>query len=65
MFKFEHTTQELNLIIASLEHKIRDMQEMVAKLVAHAQTQLPKPETQTDANTTDQGWGFNPLHQQQ
>jgi hypothetical protein len=44
MFKFDHTTQELNLIIASLEHKIRDMQEMVAKLVAHAQTQLPKPE---------------------
>jgi len=47
MFKFDHTTQELNLIIASLEHKIRDMQEMVVKLVAHAQTQLPKPEETT------------------
>jgi hypothetical protein len=48
MFKFEHSTQELNLIIASLEHKIRDMQEMLNKLVLGAQAQVPKPETTTE-----------------
>jgi len=51
MFKFEHTTQELNLIIASLEHKIRDMQEMLNKLVLGAQAQVPKPEDQEQKPT--------------
>ena len=43
MFKFTHETQELNLIIASLEHKIRDMQTLLNKMVAEAQAQAPKP----------------------
>jgi len=42
MFKFTHETQELNLIIASLEHKIRDMQTLLNKMVAEAQAQAPK-----------------------
>ena len=54
MFKFTHETQELNLIIASLEHKIRDMQTLLNKMVAEAQAQAPKPVI-PDANTEVQG----------
>ncbi len=48
MFKFTHETQELNLIIASLEHKIRDMQTLLNKMVAEAQAQAPKPPVQSE-----------------
>ena len=48
MFKFSHETQELNLIIASLEHKIRDMQTLLNKMVAEAQAQAPKPPQPTE-----------------
>jgi|GEM_PF-2407232 len=55
MFNFTHSTQELNLVIQSLEHKIKDMTELLNKMVAQAQAQLqaqaPKPETTTDAST--------------
>jgi len=60
MFNFTHSTQELNLVIQSLEHKIRDMTELLNKMVAQAQAQsqlqaqAPKPET-TDASTEVQG----------
>jgi len=46
MFNFTHTTQELNLVIQSMEHKIRDMQELLGKMIAQAQAQAPKPEVQ-------------------
>ena len=57
MFNFTHSTQELNLVIQSLEHKIRDMTELLNKIIAQAQAQsqlqaqAPKPETTTDAST--------------
>jgi hypothetical protein len=50
MFNFTHSTQELNLVIQSLEHKIRDMTELLNKMVAQAQAQAPKPQV-TDAST--------------
>ena len=43
MFNFTHSTQELNLVIQSLEHKIRDMTELLNKMIAQAQEQAPKP----------------------
>jgi hypothetical protein len=39
MFSFEHDAEEVNLIIQSLEHKIRSMQAMLQKFVAQAQAQ--------------------------
>lgn len=39
MFKFDHEPEEVNLIIQSLEHKIRSMQTLLQKYVAQAQTQ--------------------------
>jgi len=53
MFNFTHEIQDVNLIITSLEHKIRDMQLLVQKLTKQASEQMPKPaETteSTDAN---------------
>jgi len=57
MFNFTHSTQELNLVIQSLEHKIRDMTELLNKMVAQAQAQAPNPEVkvETDENNTSQG----------
>jgi len=52
MFNFTHSTQELNLVIQSLEHKIRDMTELLNKMIAQAQEQAPKPtQPTTDAST--------------
>jgi len=41
MFNFTHEVQDLNLIITSLEHKIRDMQLLVQKLTKQATAQVP------------------------
>ena len=38
---FEHEIQDVNLIITSLEHKNRDMQILVQKLMAKANEQMP------------------------
>ena len=43
MFNFTHEIQDVNLIITSLEHKIRDMQLLVQKLTKQASEQMPKP----------------------
>jgi len=51
MFNFTHSTQELNLVIQSLEHKIRDMTELLNKMVAQAQAQAPKPATTEQTET--------------
>ena len=48
MFNFTHSTQELNLVIQSLEHKIRDMTELLNKMVAQAQAQAPIPPVQSE-----------------
>ena len=48
MFNFTHSTQELNLVIQSLEHKIRDMTELLNKMIAQAQEQAPKPPVQSE-----------------
>jgi len=48
MFNFTHSTQEVNLVIQSLEHKIRDMTELLNKMVAQAQAQAPKPPVQSE-----------------
>jgi len=56
MFNFTHSTQELNLVIQSLEHKIRDMTELLNKMVAQAQAQAqaPKPEAPVQSEETPQ-----------
>jgi len=46
MFNFTHSTQEVNLVIQALEHKIRDLTELLNKMVQNAQAQAPKPEVQ-------------------
>jgi len=56
MFNFTHSTQEVNLVIQALEHKIRDLTELLNKMVQNAQAQAPKPEVkaETNANNTSQ-----------
>jgi hypothetical protein len=54
MFNFNHSTQEVNLVIQSLEHKIRDLTELLNKLVAQAQAQAPKPEAPVQSEETPQ-----------
>jgi len=51
MFNFSHSTQEVNLVIQSLEHKIRDLTELLNKMVAQAQAQAPKPPTTEQTET--------------
>ena len=51
MFNFQHEVQDVNLIITSLEHKIRDMQLLIQKITSHAnaqaQAQQAQPVTET------------------
>jgi len=51
MFNFSHSTQEVNLVIQSLEHKIRDLTELLNKMVAQAQAQAPKPAVTEQSET--------------
>lgn len=50
MFTFNHEPEEVNLIIQSLEHKIRSMQTLLQKYVAEAQTQA---KTYVDPSAAD------------
>jgi len=51
MFNFTHEVQDLNLIITSLEHKIRDMQLLVQKLTKQATAQVPVTTTVAETET--------------
>jgi len=44
---FDHAVQDLNLIITSLEHKIRDMQLLVQKLTIEGNKQLSMDKDKT------------------
>ena len=52
---FEHEIQDVNLIINSLEHKIRGMQILVQKLMAKANEQMPiaQPVQETTIEATE------------
>jgi hypothetical protein len=55
MFAFDHEPEEVNLIIQSLEHKIRSMQALLQKYVAQAQIQAQAhlAKSQDSTSTTD------------
>jgi hypothetical protein len=53
---FDHEVQDVNLIITALEHKIRDLQVLLQKMIKSAQEQMPVQKVQAepvdDANHT-------------
>ena len=53
---FKHDIEDVNLIITALEHKIRNMQMLVQKMIAVTQEQMPvaqsAPETTIEATET-------------
>ena len=54
----KHDIEDVNLIITALEHKIRNMQMLVQKMIAVTQEQMPvaqsAPETTIEATETPQ-----------
>ena len=48
---FDHEIQDVNLIITALEHKIRDMQFLVQKMIAKTQEQMPALKAEIEAQT--------------
>ena len=48
---FNHEIQDVNLIITALEHKIRNMQMLVQKMIAKTQEQMPAVKSEIEAQT--------------
>ena len=48
---FKHDIEDVNLIITALEHKIRNMQMLVQKMIAVTQEQMPAVKAEIEAQT--------------
>ena len=48
---FKQDIEDVNLIITALEHKIRNMQMLVQKMIAVTQEQMPAVKAEIDAQT--------------
>jgi hypothetical protein len=51
---FKHDIEDVNLIITALEHKIRNMQMLVQKMIAVTQEQMPVAQPAPEATETSQ-----------
>ena len=48
---FKHDIEDVNLIITALEHKIRNMQMLVQKMITVTQEQMPAVKAEIEAQT--------------